>query len=112
MSDYIKIDERKYWLKCLVDGILGDDGLCEGCKYVDHGTCYQCRRIGANEIIKIIDADVAPVRHGRWIDDERYVDGYYANCSECGWQLDVKEERGYHNYCPNCGARMDGEKNE
>lgn len=57
MSDCIKIDERKYWLKCLVNDILGDDGLCDGCKYVDHGACPQCRRIGANEIIKIIDSD-------------------------------------------------------
>lgn len=63
-------------------------------------------------LMDVPSADVAPVRHGRWVDDERYVDGYYANCSECGWQLDVKEERGYHNYCPNCGARMDGESDE
>lgn len=42
-------------------------------------------------------ADVAPVRHGRWVDGIR--------CSECG-QVDWTKP----NYCPNCGARMDLEE--
>lgn len=48
-------------------------------------------------------ADVAEVRHGRWIDGV---------CSECGF--DAMYYKGipvqvYTDYCPSCGARMDKE---
>lgn len=59
--------------------------------------------------------DVAPVRHGRWlngkggnakIDDYGYVCDAY--CSECGNWLTASDEYGCDsNYCPNCGAKMD-----
>ena len=45
------------------------------------------------------NADVAPVRHGRW---ERYGKNL-GECSECGEIVSVQS-----NYCPNCGAKMDG----
>ena len=46
-------------------------------------------------------ADVAPVRHGRWV----YPIGMAWNyvCSECGKSIGVIK----HKYCPNCGAKMD-----
>ena len=48
-------------------------------------------------------ADVAPVRHGWWIDK-----GKYAVCTECGGrsgtQYDGVEPA---RFCPNCGAKMD-----
>ena len=45
-------------------------------------------------------ADVAPVRHGRWIDCSN---GWM--CSEC------EQDNTYDKpYCPNCGALMDKEK--
>lgn len=60
-------------------------------------------------------ADVAPVRHGRWIPsdmgggnlDEAYV------CSTCGEPFVMTDgmtpmENSF-NYCPHCGAKMDGE---
>ena len=70
---------------------------------------------GWNAAIKILDnclkdipaADVAPVRHGRWIFD---AENYEWNCSEChDWPIDgsADDERTY--YCPNCGAKMDAE---
>lgn len=48
------------------------------------------------------DADVAPVVHGRWIEDGSLI----ITCSECkrGYNLIAK----YTHYCPNCGAKMDG----
>ena len=54
-------------------------------------------------------ADVAPVRHGRWIDK-----GEYAVCTECGvWsgtQYDgVEPIPLMTQFCPNCGAKMDRE---
>ena len=54
-------------------------------------------------------ADVAPVVHGRWVDSNLPF-GYFANCSVCGYQMDVHAERGYFNFCPNCGAKMDREE--
>ena len=51
-------------------------------------------------------ADVAPVVHGRWIDDGSGI----IICPECerGYNLHAK----YTHYCPNCGAKMDGEKKD
>lgn len=53
---------------------------------------------------KMPAADVAPVRHGRWIINS---DGYYPQCSEC-----MSEPRGREmtKYCSECGALMDGDK--
>ena len=52
--------------------------------------------------------DVAPVRHGWWIDK-----GEYAVCTECdgrsGTQYDgVEPIPLMTQFCPNCGAKMDG----
>ena len=54
-------------------------------------------------VLKEPAADVAEVRHGRWIDGV---------CSECGF--DAMYYKGipaqvYTDYCPSCGARMDKE---
>lgn len=57
-------------------------------------------------------ADVAPVRHGRWIWQTEDV----YKCSNCGDDAHVKEVMGKpsFDYCPNCGARIredsDGKK--
>ena len=82
--------------------------------------CYNCRNFkdmkcdycGTADYIYMIEdmpaADVAPVRHGRWIDK-----GEYAVCTECGvWsgtQYDgVEPIPLMTQFCPNCGCRMDG----
>ena len=60
----------------------------------------------ANSIYAVIDnapaADVAEVRHGRWIasHDE------FCTCSLCKYP--VYAAWNATNYCPNCGAKMDG----
>lgn len=52
-------------------------------------------------------ADVAPVVHGRWIEQEKYTFGVMYDCSICGNRI---LDNGHSwNYCPNCGARMDGD---
>ena len=52
-------------------------------------------------------ADVAPVKHGRWIwhSEER---GYL--CSECGSGCLLNYESDWHksDWCPHCGAKMNG----
>lgn len=60
-------------------------------------------------------ADVAPVRHGRWIEPAcLYYDAKPYECSLCHsdtfWRkhsITVK-----YPYCPNCGCRMDGGDDE
>ena len=53
-------------------------------------------------------ADVAPVRHGRWIWQTESV----YKCSNCGDDAHVKEVMGKpsFDYCPNCGAKRDLEE--
>ena len=48
----------------------------------------------------------APVRHGRWIEQDKYTFGVMYDCSICGDRI---LDNGHSwNYCPNCGAKMDG----
>lgn len=54
-------------------------------------------------------------KKGEWIDGDILngaIDGYYANCSLCGFEMDVHAEHGYFEYCPRCGADMRGESND
>ena len=47
-------------------------------------------------------ADVAPVRHGRWLCVDTDTEQFFL-CNRC-----KKKEYWESNYCPNCGCRMDG----
>lgn len=65
-------------------------------------------------------ADVAEVRHGRWLDvleTDLYVPGHkftttrtVETCSECKVRIGFHGAKQYlfDTICPNCGARMDG----
>ena len=89
-------------------------------KYCKDCTSYNGLRCGSCWVDDMEDAiedapiaDVAEVRHGRWIDSDdgnRY-------CSECGKSSLFFDSgnsfcrtfyRSRSNYCPNCGAKMDG----
>jgi Zn finger protein HypA/HybF involved in hydrogenase expression len=58
-----------------------------------------------NAIEEMPAADVAPVRHGKWI----YDNWCEFKCSECGEYSNSKPYKGKEKYCPNCGSRMGGE---
>ena len=63
----------------------------------------------AKQLNKVPTADVAPVKHGHWVDE--YDCGYTTpHCSECGEIALTKEETSYDyvysSYCPNCGAKL------
>ena len=64
----------------------------------------------ASSIYAVIDnapsADVAPVRHGRWVEKEKYTFGIMYDCSLC--EDRILDNGHPWNYCPNCGAKMDG----
>ena len=68
--------------------------------------------INDDELCSIPAADVAPVRHGRWI-----MRGGKLHCSNCdslaplkrGWEDGCTTyEYTASRYCPNCGVKMDG----
>ena len=80
MDEYI---ERELAIEALSRG--------EGCGNV-------CRRA----IERIPSADVAPVRHGRWLCVDTDTEQFFL-CNRC-----KKKEYWESNYCPNCGCRMDG----
>lgn len=62
--------------------------------------------ISAYDVIMLPSADVAPVRHGRWLCGDYYDIGDV--CSECDWDSQMTHPS--YRYCPNCGAKMDKEE--
>lgn len=60
-----------------------------------------------NEFIKLPKADVAPVRHGRWVYSTTYRDADTCLCSECE-QMMTTHHGERMPFCPGCGATMDG----
>lgn len=90
----------------MTDYIKREDAYRRLTEYYHHtrDTQHESLRIA---LIGIPSADVAPVRHGRWIDTDRY--GFpVVECSECGAQTGTLN----FPYCFNCGARMDGDDDE
>lgn len=97
MSDFIERKDIVKWL----GSIQSDCG-----RYQDmwhYGEALE-------QIIKLLDTDVAPVRHGHW------VESFKVNAPPtlrsrwiCSWCGNV-QTYGATDYCPNCGARMDGEE--
>ena len=65
--------------------------------------------LGCAETVRIFPAaEVAPVRHGRWV-HEHISEGYaWVMCSECEAVIHKILINKRLNYCPNCGAKMDG----
>lgn len=66
-------------------------------------------------IKEIPAADVAPVRHGKWVKAHWKNSVSCANCSICGFEAyhyDFQGVQKTYNYCPNCGARMDEEEQQ
>ena len=70
-----------------------------------------------SQYIEIISAaDVAPVRHGRWIHTEEQLGWKDVDCMECSachdsWIIEEDycfDDMPLWNYCPSCGAKMDG----
>jgi hypothetical protein len=105
---------------------VGTGGLTMADEYIERGAllaAYDKEHEGEpGRARKLIEgapaADVQPVRHGRWKENEAKQEGNgtlirkYWNCTECGIEicstLPVFDLSAWH-YCPNCGAKMDGE---
>ena len=100
MADYIK---REYAVDAVADVYYNTPDINLSCEKFEAA------------ILKIQAADVAPVRHGRWIDAYPDIEPnpmfMYGICSECGFEQSISK---YLKYCPDCGAKMDEseDKNE
>ena len=76
------------------------------------GQVSYTREDAADCIFWLDTADVAPVRHGRWITTSGEVFSgssilcYSHKHEECGFQYVDMNENAY-DYCPNCGCMMD-----
>lgn len=59
-------------------------------------------------VAEMPSADVAPVRHGRWMYEPKFGSKrpYHCPLPDCGASYPGKSL-----YCPNCGAKMDLEVN-
>lgn len=70
---------------------------------------YPLYCLAINDCMNVLNempaADVAPVRHGCWINEN-----FYTHCSACG-KMAIYDKYGQEfesDYCPHCGAKMDG----
>ena len=110
MAEYI---EREYAVDAVVDVYYDTPDINLSCEQFEEA------------ILKIPAADVAPVRHGKWVfgKDLPYSWGqipknkYHLYCSECleqAFNLSEDNDPDFDadtSYCPNCGAKMDGGDN-
>lgn len=104
MTEYIEREALIEWLKRILLIDLSDGrGLCRVIMEDDFKKAIK-------KMPKGIIADVAPVKHGRWIEYTKVIIPEPYNkweqawkCSECGF------DDGFvaYNFCPNCGAKMD-----
>ena len=80
-------------------------GKLRGVTYED-GKIIDVHIRDTDDVVKVF----APVRHGRWIEQEKYTFGVMYDCSICDNRI---LDNGHSwNYCPNCGAIMDGGSND
>lgn len=88
-------------------------------EYIEREAALNCLKIARGycpcayeEISNLPAADVAPVRHGKWVDLREDDMDYEWKCSSCGETFGMAHEdvSPYDvglNCCPNCGCRMD-----
>ena len=90
MDEYIKREEA-------VDAVLD--------AYFNTPKINLIGKLFYNAILELQPADVAPVRHGKWMPFHAEFAGDIQYCSVCEIGFAYRTS-----YCPHCGARMDGNK--
>ena len=82
---------------------------CVGCNSY-HGV--RCRACGTGDAIDMIEdapaADVAPVRHGRWVSVAGKRDRICSRCLRNEPYKNADDDAEVFEFCPHCGAKMDG----
>ena len=123
-NDYIKREDAK-------DAVINVVGRESIARYLDEmskhfstkdNDYYDALMDAEDAIDDLPSADVAPVRHGMWVDVDRMqmhdlhgvlTWGNSFMCTECSFKtFAVEGHMAQYRYCPNCGARMDGDKDE
>lgn len=105
MDEYIRREDA---IKCIEDQCT--DGKMWG-NDEGEGTLIDAY-YAIDDLMEIPPADVAPVRHGRWICIRKGYEEY--ECSVChGMDSNCSDYYADHvvteqEYCPFCGAKMDG----
>ena len=96
MQEYIEREAAKERLRMwITDCVLDGDN--------DAADCFR----GCIDLLDSIPAaDVAEVRHGRWVNT--HSDSEFVQCSLCKYP--VYAAWNVTSYCPNCGAKMDKEE--
>lgn len=98
------------------DGNFCDIAMCTELRYGSFCPDGACSQRKVWERLKyyedndpVLQAEnVAPVRHGKWIDASISGVAHY-RCTECGEYIEAVWTANFnYHYCPNCGARMDG----
>ncbi len=98
MSDYISLEAAIKEFGDADADVIADYGA-------DYGSEYGYSINKVRGVLRLVPAaDVAPVVHGEWIEDE----SGYQICSNCGDEHYWDEYRA--TYCESCGAKMDGGK--
>lgn len=99
MAKYIDRDSLIEWLKRIpLKDLSNGLGICRVIMEDDFKKAI--KNMPENIIV-----DVAPVRHGRWIEKTAPI-GKYFECSHCGAHENKHTAiKGY--YCWRCGAKMD-----
>ena len=109
MAKYIEREAFIEWLKRIPLIDLSDGrGLCRVIMEDDFKKAIK-------KMPKGIIADVAPVRHGRWImgTGENGLQTGHRECSRCGEIVKYGYSLyGVHNFCNYCGADMRGSNDE
>lgn len=112
MADYI---DREAVINAIV-GLTAYKDVPQIASLVESQYHYQNDWIGGihdavAEVNAIPAADVVPVVHGRWIEEDAYEYGENAwRCSACGEPyvlLEGTPKQNLYNYCPNCGCAME-----
>ena len=80
-------------------------GKLRGVTYED-GKIIDVHIRDTDDVVKVF----VPVRHGRWVEKEKYTFGIMYDCSLC--ENRILDNGNPWNYCPNCGADMRGSNDE
>ena len=107
MTEYIERDALIEHIKDLPTWWADGGGVYKGINMKYPDGMFDCDDV-VSSIENAPAADVVPVVHGRWLDNDDYM-----FCSNCGMQWNYCDnDTQDFNCCPNCGARMDlGDKN-